>query len=259
MSALTARLVQLFNRTGSKRVSVAAATGTCVLGLLVVFGNVIGSSILTSIRESWISTRPITAVCLFLLGLAVIAISRRWLTLAATCTMSVVAAMILATLSQVVCTLLSDSDVGQSIAQKILHSTPSVGTTLGFILSSCGLFVWLVGNGPLRPIRRACAILTFAIGLVAISGYALGHRMMSWGMEEFSLPMAFLTGVGFMLVGIAIHEIEFQRVPTKVDESEELPDWSKPEHTQCRRQFARLSARIDHLERKLDEFGVNRS
>lgn len=152
--------------------------------------------------------KPVTAVSMLSLAFAVFAIGRRWLTVAATCTMGVMSLMLVTVQAAM------NSPAGLEERPQIpglSPSLPSVGSVVSLTVCAIGLFLWLIGNGPLRPLRRGCALIAICIGMSAIIGHVTGVEMLYWSLPRVSTGMAIHTAIGIIALGCSIHEIDMRR------------------------------------------------
>jgi len=161
-----------------------------------------------------VNMKPITALCFVLMSASVVCIKYKKLTLIATFALSVLLLM----LGTIAVAVLGDSAMRSSLLTERMSLTnsdligiPALGTVAAFTLSACGLVVWLVGNGPLRPVRRAMSLMTIVLGVAAILGYVTGLDFLFWSLPNTSSAMAIHTALGFIGLGLAVHEVEMSR------------------------------------------------
>jgi len=138
------------------------------------------------------------------------------MTLIATCAVSVIVLM----LSVLLLAVIGDPSMRSALLEEKYPAIaprfigiPSLGTVTAFMLAACGLIMWLVGNGPLRPLRRAMSLLTGFIGCAALFGHLTGIEFLYWHLPNTSSALAAYTAVGFIGLGIAVHEVEMDRIP----------------------------------------------
>lgn len=182
------------------------------LGVAVLLGWSGGLWAVVSIREDWVSMKPVTALMFILIGAAAMIIQTRWQTLA------IVHAALTGVLVVVSTAAAAVKSVGGldgpllSEAMDSVHTVspgvPAIGTLLAFSLASFGATIGAIGNGPMRPLRRACGVLVVLFGAASLIGYVTGIDVLYWSVPGVSSAMALHTAVGLMMVGVAVVEME---------------------------------------------------
>lgn len=194
------------SRLGDQRAAAVGALTSIACGVTGLIGWLTDNPLLRSVVVGEVTMRPVVAMSLISVGVGVLAVRKRWTATAAAATMGTMVMMLTVVLAG------ATEAANASGIQAILRpAMPSVGTVIALCFSAAGLLVWLVGNGPLRPIRRAAAIASFGIGAFAIAGYAIGSPILYWDYPKISVGVAIHTAVALMAIGLAVHEVEMNR------------------------------------------------
>lgn len=205
------RLDQVWENQISAKASANISRGGVIIaticGSLGVLGWTLNVPFLANLDHS-ASMKPVVAISMLALAGAVVAIWKQWLTVAATCTMGVMSLMLVTVQAAM------NSPIGLEERPQnpgLSPGLPSVGSVAALTLCAIGLFVWLIGNGPLRPLRRGCALISICIGASALFGHFIGTEMMYWSLPRVSTGMAIHTAIGMIALGCSIHEITMRR------------------------------------------------
>ena len=207
----------LITREGSRSVTFWSAVILITLGVVVLLGWSVGEPTITSLSPNLVSMKPITATTFILAGLGLLGIYRRWLTLASTALILILVMCLVTSVSAAIMPgraapfLLPHLDMVAIISPGM----PSVGVLVGFAVAASGLIIWMVGNGPLRPVRRGCGVITVLLGASAIVGYISGIDILFWSIPGVSTAMAVHSALGFIVLGCAVHEADMARYCTE--------------------------------------------
>jgi hypothetical protein len=180
-----------------------AGLGTAALGGAALIGWAVGSRFLKQLVPGPPSTCPAAAVCLILLGIAVITLVRRprgqWFGAAAA-----VAAGLIAGVSVLEYALDRDLLVdhvlfGEAVDREPHGGRMALATAVGLLLMVSAVLAAFRGK---RRVAQGLALLAFAGGAVAVLGYAYGERR--FYATDAQAGMAFSTALALTLVSLGL-------------------------------------------------------
>lgn len=143
---------------------------------------------------------PIHAICLVMLGGSVLAMIHGWYTLASMGAAGTLALLFTATVTMAMGT----GNMRLFSGSVDLHSLPTAFSLAALACGAAGCLMFLVGNGPLRPVRRACGLLLVLSGLCGASGM----DWLSAIAPGIGGGMSLVTAAALVALGVAIHEAE---------------------------------------------------
>lgn len=180
-----------------------AGLGTALLGLLALIGWAVDGQRLKQGLPGLTSMRPIAAVALILLAIAVTALirppSRRWV-----CVTAAVGAGLIAGVSLLEYALDEDLLVDGLLFPEAVEREPfggrmALATAVELLVMTLALLAAAAGR--LRA-AQGLGLLGFTVGAVAVLGYAYGERRLY--ATDAQAGMAFNTALGLSLVALSL-------------------------------------------------------
>ena len=181
----------------------ATGVGTAVLGLVALVGWAFRAQVLKQFMPGLVSMRPSTAVCLIFVGIAVVTLVRRsrwrWLRHAA-----IAAAGLIAGISLLEYALDRDLLVDRllfrgAVDRELYGGRMALATAVSLILMALAL---LAASGGNRQAAQGLGLVVFAVGAVAVLGYAYGERRL-YAIDAQS-GMAFNTALALTLASLGL-------------------------------------------------------
>lgn len=189
-------ILHMRNRRGSAGIAWTAALIASLIGAAAMLTLAFPAS--GSARMS--PPSPIHAICLVMLGGSVMAMIYGWYTLASMCAAGTLALLFTATMTLAMGT----GNIRLLSGSVDLHSLPTAVSLAALACGAAGCLFFLIGNGPLRPVRRSCGLLVSISGILGM----FDASPLSSIIPGAGGSMSIITSVALISIGLAIYEVE---------------------------------------------------
>lgn len=197
--------MELFVRLGEHRGRPeAAVVGACV-ALALGIGTAMTWIVPATGAPPLMPPKPVHAIAFIAMGVGIVGLVRGWLTIAAVATLATLCLMAFVAIAGAFVPGLRDAMLIEPVGH---GGPPSFVAVVALSTASAGVLVWIVGNGPLRPVRRACALLVAAFGAIGMLYGLTGVDAVALAVPSMSGRMSAITAVGLVALGLAVHEVE---------------------------------------------------
>lgn len=187
-------------RLAQRRGSPAVAFGAAMVAVALGVGSLLTLIVPATGAKSLAPSSALHAVCFVVLGLSIVAMQRGFYTLASAGTIGTL--WLIGVVAQAA--LLNERVAAALLRGTDMHSLPSAVSIAALACAAAGCFVFLVGNGPLRPVRRACGLLLVLSGLLGMAGLdAFGAVV-----PGINGGVSIVTATALVALGVAVHEVE---------------------------------------------------